>query len=70
MRSAAVDPPVFASLVGAGTKPFLTTQRRRAAAPASWASVAVAAHDIIAPFANSTNGVAKSLRVQLVIQRT
>jgi len=70
MRSAAVDPPVFASMVGAGTKPFLTTQQRRAAAPASWASVAVAAHDIIAPFANSTNGVAKSLRVQLVIQRT
>lgn len=70
MRSAAVDPPVFASLVGAGTKPFLTGQRWRTGTPTGWTSVAVAAGDIIAPVVNSTGGVAKSLRLQLVIQRT
>lgn len=70
MRSAAVDPPVFASLVGGGTKPFLTAQRWRTSAPTGWTSVAVAAGDIIAPQVNTTDGVAKSLRLQLMIQRS
>jgi len=70
LRSVSADPPVFASLVGAGTKPFLTGQRRRMSAPTGWTRVAIAAGDIIAPFVNTTDGVAKSLRLQLEIQRT